>query len=613
MILVRHALYLYLLVFSLSVNAGEIANKFSDLFSSQAASASDEILDPDIAFRVFADIDSNKQLVLSWEIVSGYYLYKNKFSVGSQNPAIKLGAHEFPKGKVKQDPAFGEVEVYYDQNSVSIPLALTDSNIKEFNLNVAYQGCKEDSVCYPPIKKSLTVSIPASFATQVISNSSSNTSAPITLVSEQDSITQKLKDKSLLINILSFFVFGLLLAFTPCVFPMIPILSGILVGEGESITRARAMMLSISYVIAMALTYSVLGLVAGLFSLNLQAASQNVWVLSLFSGVFVFLALSMFGFYELQLPSSWQSKLSSSQSEAGSGTLKGAAFMGVLSAVIVGPCVAPPLAGALLYISQTGDAVLGGFALFAMGLGFGVPLLIVGTTSGELLPRAGLWMENIKRVFGVVMLGVAIWFLERVLPESVTLILWAALFVATAMFVGALDRLEAASTSSQRLCKALGIVLLVYGIILIVATANGGGTVLKPFNNQSSVVSAETLSFKTIANLEDLDKELEQAKAEGKFVMLDFYADWCVTCDEMEAYTFIDPAVQRTLQQLVLIKIDVTKNNDNDKAFLKQFDIFGPPAIIFFNKNSVEIKSHRLVGFVKAEAFVEHIKQAISL
>jgi len=611
MILVRHALYLYLLVFSLSVNAGEIVNKLSDLFSSQTAS--DEILDPDIAFRVFADIDPNKQLVLSWEIVSGYYLYKNKFSVGSQNEAIKLGAHEFPKGKVKQDPAFGEVEVYYGQNSASIPLALTDSNIKEFNLNVAYQGCKEDSVCYPPIKKNLTISIPASFATQVISNSSSNTSAPITLVSEQDSITQKLKDKSLLINILSFFVFGLLLAFTPCVFPMIPILSGILVGEGESITRARAMMLSISYVIAMALTYSVLGLVAGLFSLNLQAASQNVWVLSFFSGVFVFLALSMFGFYELQLPSSWQSKLSSSQSEAGRGTLKGAAVMGVLSAVIVGPCVAPPLAGALLYISQTGDAVLGGLALFAMGLGFGVPLLIVGATSGELLPRAGLWMENIKRVFGVVMLGVAIWFLERVLPESVTLILWAALFVTTAMFVGALDRLETASTSSQRLCKALGLVLLVYGIILIVAAANGSGTVLKPFNNQSSVVSAETLSFKTIANLEDLDKELEQAKAEGKSVMLDFYADWCVTCDEMEAYTFIDPAVQKTLQQLVLLKIDVTKNNDNDKTFLKQFDLFGPPAIIFFNKNSVEIKSHRLVGFVKAEAFVEHIKQAISL
>ncbi len=602
---IRNALFFYILLLSLSVYAGELGNKLNDLFSFQDSSAADEILDPEIAFRVIANVNSSNQLVLNWEIEPGYYLYKNKFSTESADPNVILGAYEFPKGKSKDDPAFGQVEVYYGQNNASIPFQVTDSNLKEFNLNVAYQGCKENSVCYPPIKKILTVSIPASFESPALKQA--------TLLSEQDTVTQKLKDKTFLSIVIWFFLIGVGLSLTPCVFPMIPILSGIIVGEGDRITRSRAIMLSISYVIAMALTYSLLGLVAGLFSLNLQAASQNTWVLISFSGVFVLLALSMFGFYELQLPSSWQSKLSAGQDKAGGGTLKGAAIMGVLSAIIVGPCVAPPLAGALLYISQTGDALLGGFALFAMGLGFGMPLLVVGATSGELLPRAGLWMDNIKRVFGVIMLGVAIWFLERVLPEPVVLILWATLFITSAIFIGALDRIESASTRGQRLCKGLGLIFLVYGIILIVAAANGGGTVLKPFNKQNISINTEALSFKTVSNLVELEKELKRAKAEGKSVMLDFYADWCITCHEMEEYTFTDPVVQKTLQQVVLLKVDVTRNNDDDKAFLKQFDLFGPPAILFFNKDAVEIKSHRLVGFVKANPFVEHVNQALSL
>ncbi len=607
---VRHVIFIYALLFSLSGNAGELGSKLNDLFSFQE-SPSDEILDPEIAFRVIADIDSNNKLVLNWEIEPGYYLYKNKFSVEPANPSINLGNYIFPKGKEKDDPAFGLVEVYYGKNNVSIPFQVRDAILKDFDLNVAYQGCKEDSVCYPPIKKSLAVTIPASFTFPGISGGLTGTSNQAPSISEQDEITQKLKDKSLLINILSFFGFGFLLALTPCVFPMIPILSGIIVGEGDRITRTRAMLLSTSYIIAMALTYSVLGILAGMFSFNLQAASQNIWVLSFFSGVFVLLALSMFGFYQLQLPHSWQSKLSANQNEASRGTLKGAAIMGVLSAIIVGPCVAPPLAGALLYISQTGDALLGGVALFAMGLGFGVPLFVVGATSGELLPRAGLWMENIKHAFGVIMLGVAIWFLERVLPASFTLILWGALFVTTATFIGALDRIEPITTHWQRFSKGLGIVALVYGIVLVVAAAHGNGTVLEPFRNVSSVVAEDKLAFKMISNLEDLDKELQQARSENKSVMLDFYADWCVVCHEMERYTFTDPVVQKTLQQVVLLKIDVTNNNDNDKAFLKHFDLFGPPAIIFFNSESEEIKSHRLVGFVEAKSFVTHINQAL--
>ena len=575
----------------------------------QGSSSSDEILDPEIAFRVSADVHSSNQLILNWEIEPGYYLYQNKFAANSEHASVSIGSIAFPKGKLKQDPAFGEVEVYYGQGSALIPFGLTDSALKEFKLEVAYQGCKEDSVCYPPTKKTLAIAIPENLD----SLTTNQIVVQTPLVSEQDAITQKLKDKNLLINILSFFGFGFLLALTPCVFPMIPILSGIIVGEGNRITRTRAIMLSVSYVIAMALTYAFLGIIAGMFSLNLQTASQNVWVLSFFSGVFVLLALSMFGFYELQLPSSWQSKLSNSQEQVDRGTLKGAAVMGVLSAIIVGPCVAPPLAGALLYISQTGDALLGGLALFAMGLGFGVPLLVVGATSGELLPRAGAWMETIKRVFGVVMLGVAIWFLERVIPASASLILWAALFIITAIFIGALDRIEATTTHWQRLWKGLGLVMLVYGAVLIVAAASGGGTVLKPLINQTNTTIAKTLPFKYVASIEELNQELHQAKLENKPAMLDFYADWCVDCKQMEAYTFVDSSVQKSLQQFVLLKADVTKNNDADKALLKHFDLFGPPAILFFNSDSVEIKSHRLVGFIEAKSFVEHIRQAITL
>ncbi len=609
MILIRNAFFFVFVLFLLSVNAGEITNKLSDLFSFQETASSDEILDPEIAFLVSAEVLADGQLHLNWDIKPGYYLYKNKFSAAIDNPDISFRNFSFPTGKVKEDPAFGQVEVYYDQNSASGLIAFSDVYLQEFNLNVAYQGCKEDSVCYPPIKKTLPITLPASFDLQAGKNSSSNEP----LLSEQDSITQKLKDKNLLFNIISFFGFGLLLSLTPCVFPMIPILSGIIVGEGSRITRTRGVTLSLSYVIAMALTYAVLGIIAGLFSLNLQAASQNVWVLSLFSAVFVFLALSMFGFYELQIPSSWQNKLSPKADEDSRGTLKGAAVMGVLSAIIVGPCVAPPLAGALFYISQTGDALLGGFALFAMGLGFGVPLLIIGATSGEILPRAGVWMESIKRLFGVVMLGVAIWFLERVLAESIVLILWAVLFITTAIFIGALDRIESVTTQWQRLWKGLGLVMLAYGVILIVAAANGGGTVLKPFTQQFNQVTTEKLPFSYILSLDDLDTELQQARRDGKLVMLDFYADWCVVCDEMETYTFSNPSVRDGLKQFTLLKVDVTKNNDLDKAFLKHFDLFGPPAILFFNTNSAEIKSHRLVGFVKAKPFLKHLTEAMSL
>ncbi len=595
---------------SYSVNAINFEDSLNTIFSSTPSSV-DEVLHPDDAFKVAVSVISNDRLILSWQTKPGYYLYKDKFLIGSNDSSIIIGNYVFPIGKLKEDLAFGEVEVYYNDNQLLVPFTHEDTNIKELNINIGYQGCKEDSICYPPIEKNLTVSIPDSFE---VLPADEGINKEI-FISEQDVITKKLKENNLLFNIFSFFVFGFLLALTPCVFPMIPILSGIIVGEGVRITRTRAIMLTLSYVLAMALTYAVLGVIAGLFSFNLQAASQNIWVISLFSGVFVLLALSMFGFYELQLPSSWQNKVVANQSNSGRGTLTGAALMGLLSAVIVGPCVAPPLAGALLYISQTGDAQLGGLALFAMGLGFGVPLLIIGISSGELLPRAGAWMNNIKRVFGVIMLGVAIWFLERVLPETFTLLLWAALFIVSAIFLGALDRQEKGTNYWQRLHKGLGLMMMFYGGVLIYAAVSGGGTVLAPFNKRilSNNLTTETLPFVYIANISELNEQLQQSKLEGKSVMLDFYADWCVDCKQMEAHTFSKPSVQEILQDINLLKADVTENNDSDKILLKHFGLFGPPAIIFFNQQSEEIKSHRLIGFSKPENFIKHIKQVKSL
>ena len=595
---------------SYSVNAINFEDSLNTIFSSTPSSV-DEVLHPDDAFKVAVSVVSNDRLKLNWQIKPGYYLYKDKFSISSNDSAIIIGNYVFPIGKLKEDLAFGEVEVYYNDNQLLVPFTHEDTNIKELNINIGYQGCKEDSICYPPIEKNLTVSIPDSFE---VLPADEGINKEI-FISEQDVITKKLKENSLLFNIFSFFVFGFLLALTPCVFPMIPILSGIIIGEGVRITRTRAIMLTLSYVLAMALTYAVLGVIAGLFSFNLQAASQNIWVISLFSGVFVLLALSMFGFYELQLPSSWQNKVVANQSNSGRATLTGAALMGLLSAVIVGPCVAPPLAGALLYISQTGDAQLGGFALFAMGLGFGVPLLIIGISSGELLPRAGAWMNNIKRVFGVIMLGVAIWFLERVLPETFTLLLWAALFIVSAIFLGALDRQENGTNYWQRLHKGLGLMMMFYGGVLIYAAVSGGGTVLAPFNKRilSNNLTTETLPFVYIANISELNEQLQQSKLEGKSVMLDFYADWCVECKQMEAHTFSKLSVQEILQDINLLKADVTENNDSDKILLKHFGLFGPPAIIFFNQQSEEIKSHRLIGFSKPENFIKHIKQVKSL
>lgn len=602
----RTFITIILLFLSLPLLAGSLTDRLVDAFSAEA----DEILDPEQAFRIDSQVIDAHKLVISWEIQPGYYLYQDKFAFNEKLAGLKLGTVNIPAGQVIEDPLFGKVMISTGQVEVNVPLERTNLEQQTLELEVAYQGCKKDSVCYPPIKKNLSFVLPAAEAATT-GKAMTNITAP---VSEQDAIMRRLTEGSLLVNIAVFFGFGLLLSLTPCVFPMIPILSGVIVGQGDRLTTRGAFGLSVVYVLAMASTYSMLGVVAGSFHFNLQAAAQNAWVISAFSLVFVALALSMFGFYEIQLPAGLQHRLHRLSHKHHSGNVPGVAIMGALSAIIVGPCVAPPLAGALLYISQTGNALLGGLALFAMGLGFGVPLLAIGTSAGKILPRAGAWMDTVKAVFGVIMLGVAIWFLERILPGPVTLLLWAGLFMVSAVFMGALDRIESGS-GWPRLRKGLGLVILVYAIALVMGAAAGGNNVFQPIPEQLFTHDSESgqrtgpLSFRMITSAADLQHELQQASLQDKNVMLDFYAKWCVDCNEMEAYTFTDPGVKSALGDFVLLQADVTDNDANDQALLKKFNLFGPPAILFFDSEGNEQMAYRLVGFKDADNFIEHINR----
>ena len=435
---------------------------------------------------------------------------------------------------------------------------------------------------------------------------------------EQDRIAAALVSGNRWLVILSLFGAGLLLTFTPCVLPMVPILTSIVVGQGaepdRGVTSRHAFMLSLVYVLAMALTYTVAGVLAGLFGANLAAAFQDPWIVSAFVLVFVLLALSMFGFYDLQMPASWQAGLAALSHRQRGGTWAGVAAMGALSALIVGPCVAAPLAGVLIYIGQTGDPVLGGVALFALGMGMGVPLIVAGVSAGKLLPRAGAWMNTVKAVFGVMLLAVAIYLLERVVPESVALLLWAALFIVCAIYMGALDSLAAGSGGWRRLWKGAGLVMLVYGVLIMVGVAGGGGDLFRPLRGVALVAggsSEHEVSFRQVKGLDGLNAELGPAAARGQVVMFDYYADWCVSCKEMERFTFSDAEVQAALASVLLLQTDVTANDAADQALLAEFGLFGPPAILFFGPDGRERRNLRVIGYMNAGDFRRVVERAI--
>lgn len=578
------------------------------------SSDEDEFLTVDKVFIFTAEVTTGNTIRAHWDILDGYYLYRDKFVFTLEDAdGVSIGKITLPPGETKVDESFGEMVVYHNEVDILIPLNRTQLDPTPITLVAKYQGCAEKGFCYAPQRQSMPLSLPKGEATAAALPTPGDASGAETgMVSEQDRIAGSLASGNFPLTVITFFGFGLLLAFTPCVFPMIPILSSIIVGQGDTITTRKAFTMSLVYVLAMAMTYTIAGVIAGLFGENLQAAFQNTWILATFSAVFVALALSMFGFYDLQMPTVLQSKLTDISNRQKGGSLTGVAIMGFLSALIVGPCVAAPLAGALIYIGQTGDAMLGGLALFALSLGMGAPLLAIGTSAGKLLPKAGIWMDIIKAVFGVMMLAVAIWMIERIAPAAVSMSLWAGLLIVSAIYMGAIDPLGDTPSGWRKLWKGIGMVMLVYGALILIGVASGGKDVLQPLEGLSLGSSAggvphEELEFRQIKGLTGLDRELLAAGNAGKMVMLDFYADWCVSCKEMEKYTFSDPGVVATLKSVVLLQADVTNNDDIDKALLSKFGIPGPPSILFFDRNGHEKRGFRLVGFLGPEKFKAHI------
>jgi thiol:disulfide interchange protein DsbD len=436
-------------------------------------------------------------------------------------------------------------------------------------------------------------------------------------VSEQARLAQIITGSSIWVAAGLFFLAGLALAFTPCVLPMVPILSGIIAGEGDDVSPMRGFTLALSYVLGMAIVYTAAGIAAAALGLQLQATFNQPWILILFAGLFVVLALGMFGAYDLQMPSGIQSRLSGVSGNQKSGTMIGAFVMGALSALIVTACVAPALIAALTVIAQTGDMLRGGSALFAMSLGMGAPLLVVGAAQGKLLPKAGGWMVAVKNAFGFMMLGLAVWMLSRILPGAVTMMLWAVLIFMAGVFMGGLSTLGTGSTTPQKLGKGFGFLAIIYGIILLLGSLTGGSNPLQPlasFNLGSggAVETEHELPFQRIKSVDDLDREIAAASADGKTVLLDFYADWCVSCMEMEAYTFTDAAVQAALSNTVWLQADVTANDEQDQALLGRFGVFGPPTIIFFGRDGAQQQGYEVVGYMKAGAFTEHAKLALA-
>lgn len=584
------------------------------LFASTRKSNQDDFLPPDEAFRFGASMLRPDAVALTWIIAEDYYLYKDRIQISSTSGNVQLGELQLPEGKQKHDEYFGDVEVYYEVLEGTLPIARAAGSTGTLDLTVTYQGCAEAGLCYNPITKTVSLELPPTdVASTLPLDAQPATGAP---VAEQDRLASMIRDGNLFVVLATFFGIGILLSLTPCVLPMIPILSGIIVGQGEQVTPLRGFSLAFTYVQGMALTYAAAGAAFVLaFKQAPQAFFQQPWIVGLFAALFVALALAMFGVYTLQLPSSLQTRLTNVSNRQKSGTYVGTFVMGALSALIVTACVAPAIIAALSVISQTGQIGRGAGALYATGLGMGVPLLIVGASAGSLLPKVGPWMDTIKSLFGVLFLAVAIYLVAPLIPAALTMALWAALAIVSGFWIFSLKARDGSPAAAP--LRGVGLLAVLYGALLLIGAASGGTDPLQPLAGlRASVGSGASverkLPFKTIKTVADLEREVMAASAQGKPVMLDFYADWCTSCKEMEKYTFPDPGVQAVLAQAVLLKADVTKNDPEDQALLHRFEIFGPPTIAFFGADGVERKNFRLVGFSPAERFKAHATAAFS-
>ncbi len=573
------------------------------------------VLPPDEAFQLTLGAGPDQTLQAAFNLAPGHYLYRDKIKLSLKSPAgAALEDLQLPQAEEKDDPNFGRTFIYHQPFTATAKILGLPASGATVVIEATYQGCNESmGICYPPIDKTITLPIvPGAAAAILPPLAESPAAAPPADDSDSGQIAALLKGGSFWLVVVSFFGFGLLLSLTPCVFPMIPILSGIIVGQGQHVTKRKGFMLSLAYVLGMAITYALAGVAAGMSGTLISNALQNPWALGAGAAIFVALAFSMFGFYELQLPSFLQSRFTEASNKVKGGNLTGVFIMGALSALIVGPCVAAPLAGALLYIGQSGDVVLGGISLFSLALGMGMPLLLIGLSAGALLPRAGGWMEAVKKFFGVLLLAVAVWLIAPMISEVAQMLIWAALLIVSGVHMRAVDGLNHNANGWQRFWKGIGIIVLIAGIAMLLGALGGSRDPLQPLAvfKGGSGASQETahLTFQRVKTVAELDQAIEAAQ--GKYVMLDFYADWCVSCKEMERFTFSDTRVQAHLKDTALLQVDVTANNADDKALLKRFNLFGPPGIIFYDRDGTEI-AYRVIGYEPPEKFLQSLAKAL--
>jgi len=580
-----------------------------------------EFLKVDQAFQ-FHSVSTPEGLKLTWTIADDYYLYLERFKFKALGEGATLGEPQYSTtGKSKQDPYFGEVHVIHNYVQVMLPVQFVDGDINDAEIKISYQGCAEAGLCYPPKHQNvLFMQNAPSLEKQVNSENAKDPAdnAQAMQLDNASGVFSFLQNSSLPLIIGIFFLLGLGLTFTPCVFPMIPIITGIIAGQ-ENPTARKSFLLSLTYVVGMAATYSAAGVVTGLLgaSANIQAALQDPYLLSIFAAIFFLLALSMFGLYELQLPSFIRDRLNNTSQNLNGGHITSVFLIGSLSALIVSPCVSAPLAGALLYISSTADAVIGGASLFSLGIGMGVPLIIIAVGGGKLFPKAGMWMEQVKYFFGIMLVAVGIWLLSRFIPGPATLGLWAILIGITAVQMGAFD---AANSGWPRTVKGFGILLALYSALLLLGALSGGSNPLKPLDKLSTTASSnvsgshptQKASFKVVKSIDELQQALEIAKPLNKPAMVDFYADWCISCKVMEDTVFPQQNIKSKMDQFYLIKADVTENNLENKDLLNMFGLFGPPSILFFDRKGEEITSLRIVGEISENGFEKILTKALT-
>ena len=604
------SIILFLLLIPFSQTWAETLNTDSVLSQSSSAESSSLLLSDNNsknkkhplpvkeAFELKALSVDGETVAVSWLTKNNYYLYKDKISFVAEGARIESAI--FPKAKLKEDEFFGEVSIY--DEPLEVTLLLSDITSNPINLIIKHQGCWSGGVCYPPQSDTIKVDLTGSKIYSSTSSEKINTS--------ELRVKEKFRQGGLALFFAAFLA-GLALSWTPCVYPMVPILSGIIIGQKQTPSNLKAVLMSLAFVFSMSIAYGLIGATAGFFGagINLQAIMQTPWVLVVFSLIFIFLAFSMFGFYDIQLPSKFQNKITNLSNKQSGGNFIGVSIMGFLSALIVGPCVTPFLATALSYVIAGGSALKGGISLFAMGLGMGVPLIIICGWGVNALPKAGPWMESVKQIFGFFMIAVALYLLDRILNPLVSLVIWAVLFTYAPIKIGIFKNLTQEINIWNILFKVLGLIIFAYGLLLWLLVAKGGGDIQKPLDSilyGETIEQSKIIKFNTIKNEDQLNSEITKTVNSNKLLIVKFYADWCISCNKLERVVFSNKAVNQALKVTLTSTLDVTDNNRFNQSMLARFSLVGPPALLFF-KNGLEQQSYRIIGEISAEELVEHL------